>query len=379
MPKHPRNSQRGKGKPPRPGLRRVSKAERWLNLLAFLLDHRYPVTRKEILSQVEDYKRDWATGDQVRQESTRRKFERDKSELRQLGITIEPERQKVSAAHSDQEIEAYRLKPADLYLPYLELSGKAPGKPRPYALPAISLKPDEFLTLRRAAERVLALGESSLGASASSALRKLSFDLPDVDSGAADLALKAPVDDAFEAVFGILRAGVESRRPVSCRYYSIGRDVETKRIIEPYGLMLSWGTWYCIARARDREAIRVFRVSRMRDAELLEQEPQFTVPKGFSVRSYLDRAPWELSEAEPVSTRVRIAFPHSRWVLAEGLGEVIEATDADGGALLEFEVRAAEPFVRWLLPFGSQAEVVEPSEIRDRLAAERHRLRALYR
>jgi predicted DNA-binding transcriptional regulator YafY len=193
------------------------------------------------------------------------------------------------------------------------------------------------------------------------------------------LALKGPVGDAFEAVFGILRAGVESRRPVSCRYYSIGRDVETKRIIEPYGLMLSWGTWYCIARARDREAIRVFRVSRMRDAELLEQEPQFTVPKGFSVRSYLDRAPWELSEAPPVSTRVRIAFPHSRWVLAEGLGEVIEATDADGGALLEFEVRAAEPFVRWLLPFGSQAEVVEPSEIRDRLAAERDRLRALYR
>jgi predicted DNA-binding transcriptional regulator YafY len=66
-------------------------------------------------------------------------------------------------------------------------------------------------------------------------------------------------------------------------------------------------------------------------------------------------------------------------VLAEGLGEVLEATDEQGGALLAFDVRAVEPFVRWLLPFGSQVDVLDPASIRDRLAAERERLRALYR
>jgi predicted DNA-binding transcriptional regulator YafY len=364
--------------PPRP--RRVTKAERWLNLLAFLVDHRSPVAREEIFTEVEDYKRDWVRGNETKRESVRRKFERDKSELRGLGIVIEPGPEKIYSPHADQDVEGYRLKPADLYLPYLEVSAKAPRGGRPYAfLPTLSLKPEEFLTLRRAAERVQALGDTALGASAASAVRKLSFDIPEIEPGDGEVALASTVDETFHNVFRVLRAGVEQRRPVSCAYYSIGRDAESRRVIEPYGLMLSWGIWYCVARAREKEAMRVFRVSRMRDAELLEAEPKFTVPEGFSVRSYLDRAPWELSDEPAVRARVRIAFPHSRWVLAEGLGEVLEATDEAGGALLAFDVRAVDPFVRWLLPFGSQVDVLDPPAIRDRLAAERDRLRALYR
>lgn len=363
-----------------PAPRRVTKAERWLNLLAFLVDHRSPVAREEIFTAVDDYREDWKAGDETRRESVRRKFERDKKELRTLGIVIEPGPQKITTSHSEQEVDGYQLKASALYLPYLELSGGKPKSGRPYAsLPSVSLKPEEFLVLRRAAERVQALGDSALGASAASAVRKLSFDLPDLPTGVAEVAFAAPVDDGFHAVFQTLRTAVEERRPVSCTYYSIGRDAETRRTIEPYGLLLSWGIWYCIARARERESLRVFRVSRMREAELLSSEPPFTIPADFSVRHYLDRAPWELSEEAPVRATVRIAFPHSRWVLAEGLGEIVEATDADGGALLAFEVRAVDPFVRWLLPFGAQVEVVDPPAIREKLTAERDRLRALYR
>ena len=379
MPKRPAASKRPRAASTKPAIRRVTKAERWLNLLAFLVDHRAPVAREEIFTKVEDYKRDWTTGDETARESVRRKFERDKSELQKLGISIKAG-PKISASHTEQEVDGYRLKPADLYLPYLELSGSRPQSGRPYAsLPSLSIKPEEFLILRRAAERVQALGDTALGASATSAFRKLSFDLPGLRPAVGELAFSAPVDATFHDVFGVLRAGVEQQRPVACHYYSIGRDVQSRRVIEPYGLLLSWGIWYCVARAREKEALRVFRVSRMRDAQLLEREPRFTVPEDFSVRHYLDRAPWELSEDPPVRVRVRIAFPHSRWVLAEGLGEILELTDKDGGALLAFEVRAVDPFVRWLLPFGAQVEVLDPADIRDKLAAERDRLRALYR
>lgn len=379
MPKPPARPRRSRAASTTPAIRRVTKAERWLNLLAFLVDHRSPVAREEIFTEVEDYKRDWITGDETIRKSVRRKFERDKSGLRELGIIIEAG-PRISSPHSEQDVDGYRLKPADLYLPYLELSGSRPSGGRPYAaLPSLSIKPEEFLILRRAAGRVQALGDTALGASATSAIRKLSFDLPDLQPAVGELALSAAVDDTFHEVFRILRAGVEERRPVGCTYYSIGRDLQSSRVIEPYGLLLSWGIWYCVARAREKEALRVFRVSRMREARLLEQEPQFTVPEQFSVRHYLDRAPWELSEDPPVRVRVRIAFPHSRWVIAEGLGEILEATDEEGGALLGFEVRAADPFVRWLLPFGAQVEVLDPADIRDKLATERERLRALYR
>src|SRR5256885_15318031 len=94
----------------------MTKTERWLNLLAFLLDRRYAVPREEILSQVDDYKADWLAGDDKIRESVRRKFERDKKELKALGVVIEPLQNKVAAGHTGQEGEAYLLKPRDFYL-----------------------------------------------------------------------------------------------------------------------------------------------------------------------------------------------------------------------------------------------------------------------
>ena len=95
----PRRSPRA-SRPRAPAPRRVGKTERWLNLLAFLLDRRYPVSREQILSEVEDYRGDWLKGGDTARESVRRKFERDKRELRELGIVIQPERQKVTADHT---------------------------------------------------------------------------------------------------------------------------------------------------------------------------------------------------------------------------------------------------------------------------------------
>src|SRR3989442_2181851 len=137
----------------------MTKTERWLNLLAFLLDHHYPVTREEILSQVEDYKSAWVGGDEKTRESVRRKFERDKRELKALGVVIEPLKDRVMADHAGQEVEAYLLKPRDFYLPYLEVrtSKRARVPPHPYFLNAVTLDSGDLPILRRAAERVAAL------------------------------------------------------------------------------------------------------------------------------------------------------------------------------------------------------------------------------
>ncbi|HWA16511.1 MAG TPA: WYL domain-containing protein [Gemmatimonadales bacterium] len=360
--------------------RKVGKTERWLNLLAFLCDRRYPVTREQIFTEVEDYRTGWLKGDATSQESVRRKFERDKRELRDLGVVLKPEPRKIDAEHVTGDVEGYRLRPRDLYLPYLDLTSGPLTRTPAYHLPSVALKPDEFSVLRRAAEQVLALGDGPLGISAASALRKLSFDLPGTAPGDGEMVLTAPVGPAFDRIFGVLRQGVEERQAVRCVYYAIGRDQEDERVIEPYGLMLTWGTWYCIARSRERDAIRVFRLDRMRSAELITGEAgAFKLPAGFSVQQYLDRAPWELSDNDPVPVRVRIGFPHSRWVIAEGLGTVVEPVDAAGGAVLEFAVRTPDPFIRWLLPFGNQADILAPDELAAQLRDQRARIQALYR
>ncbi len=360
----------------------MTKTERWLNLLAFLLDHRSPVTREEILSQVDDYKSDWLKGDDKTRESVRRKFERDKKELKALGVVIEPLKDRVMADHAGQEVEAYLLKPRDFYLPYLEVRSLKGARvpPRPYFLNTVTLDAGDLPILRRAAERVAALRDTPFGAAASSALRKLSFDLPELGVGDEERAFPQPTRPEVDEHFALLRRAVEERRAVRCGYYAIGRDAEEERVIEPYGLMLSWGHWYCVGRSRERNAMRVFRLDRMRRVALVEGgKAEFRVPGDFRIGAYLDRAPWELSDEKPVTARVRIAFPQSRWVIGERLGKVVKAVTDDAGTEFEFQVRSADAFVRWLLPLGRQVEVLSPPAIKHQLDEARARLRALYR
>jgi predicted DNA-binding transcriptional regulator YafY len=356
----------------------VTKAERWLNLIAFLLNRHTAVAREELLSQVADYNADWNSRNATRRASVRRKFERDKSELRELGVILET--RKVAADHTDQEVEGYLLKPKDFYLPYLELRTLSAPRSDPYFLPSIRVEPDELQVLRRAAERVSRLEGTPLGMAAQSVVRKLAFDLPNLETMVAEPTLLEPVSPTFEKQFAVLKEGLEQQRAVRCRYYAIGRDKEEERHIEPYGLMLIWGSWYCVARSRERKALRVFRIDRMKDARL-DTGPgaEFHVPRSFTIASYMNRAPWELSEDKPFTARVRIGFPQSRWVLAEGLGHVTKAVTADGSVELEFAVRTADPFVRWLLPFGPQAEVLGPAKLKQMLAAARAALRRVYR
>lgn len=354
----------------------MQKTERWLNLIAFLLDHHYPVAREDLLSQVDDYRSDWNSGNARRRESARRKFERDKSELKDLGVVLEKEL--VGVEHADQPVEGYLLRPRNFYLPYLEVSAGKP-KAKPYGLPAVTLEPGEVPILRRAAERVAQLHGTTLAASAKSALRKLSFDLPDLDERDRERAIALPPAEPAERAFAALLDAVRRTRAVRCRYYAIGKDQEEPREIEPYGLMLSWGHWYCVAYARERRALRVFRVDRMRDVRPVPGKAgDFAVPRDFKIDAYLNRAPWELSPNPPTTVRVRIAFPQSRWVVGEGIGKVVRAVLDDGGVELEFAVRNADPFLRWLLTFGTQVEVVSPPEIAQALDDLRRRIRAHY-
>jgi len=376
---------------------RPSKTERWLNLLAFLLDRHYPASREEILSQVSDYKEDWVDGDSKARETVRRKFERDKAELKELGVTLEPLKDKILANHSDQAVEAYQLKPRDFYLPYLvsPLRSRRGGQGvRPF-LNEVVLGSDDLPILRRAAERIAALTDTPLGAAARSAIRKLAFDVPELNVGSEERAFSASGD--IESQFPTLRDAVEQRRAVRCRYYTIRRDDEAERVIEPYGLMLSWGHWYCVGAHREwisrppsperragqgerTNALRVFRLDRMKEVTIVEGEKgEFTVPRDFRIASYLNRAPWELSDEKPVTVRVRINFPQSRWVIGERLGKVVKAVTDDAGSEFEFEVRATDSFVRWLLPLGKQVEVLSPPSIKKQLDEARAQLRAVYR
>ena len=351
------------------------KAARWLDLIAYLLQHRFPVAREQIYEHVADYRASLEPGE-TPPESLRRMFERDKDELRALGIeieTVEP-----SPQAGEVPVTGYRLRERSFYLPYLELVDAVRSEERPYrGLARIAVSRRDLAILDPATRRLADRTDFPLSAAAASARRKLEFDLP-LSIKSVEAVLSRPLAGEGAKSLEVLQHAVAERIAVRCRYFAMGRDAEEARVIEPYGLFFNWNHWYTAARARDRNAMRVFRVDRMRDAELLSgRDASFAVPADFSIDRYVRRSPWELTEQPPTTVRVRFAFPESRWVMAQGVGKPVEQLLDDGGAILDFDVREPGPFLRWLLTFRDHVEVTSPTAIARELAALRRKVASL--
>lgn len=353
------------------------KLARWLDLIALLLSRGYPVTREEIFDKVAAYRATIKPGDQRSHNSTRRKFERDKDELRALGVTIRT--REISDAEWDEPRSGYSLSDRDFYLPYLELSPHSAVADRPYqGLAQIPVTGRDLDILDRATARVAQHTESGLGSAARSARRKLAFDLP-FESVEIERVLARDMSADDKSALATLQRAVADRVAVSFHYYSIARDDTAERHVEPWGLFFSWGHWYLVGRDRDRDAERVFRVDRMSGAEAGEGKAAgFQPPEDFDIRPYVGRAPWELSQTQPETVTVRFDFPESRSVLARRLGTPTTDVLDDGGAEVAFAVRDRGPFLRWLLTMSGSARVVDPQDVANDLEALRKRVLALY-
>ena len=187
-------------------------------------------------------------------------------------------------------------------------------------------------------------------------------------------------------------------KTVTFRYYSIGRDEELERTVDPYGLLLVGDEWYLIAFCHLRQAIRTFRLSRLRSRVVFATRAphDFAPPARFSIDDYLDRPPWQLGE--PVgSAAVRVTADMAWWVEAHfsRCGTITpapadEASD-DGIASDRTPRRVAadaadicirrpttrpQQLVAWVLSMGEAAELLEPRELRAELRAQLLRLAA---
>jgi proteasome accessory factor C len=174
-----------------------------------------------------------------------------------------------------------------------------------------------------------------------------------------------------EPVLQVIREGIGTGRCIDIDYYSYGRDVETSRVVEPHRCLYD-GFWYLMAHCRLAEAPRVFRLDRVRRAELTDEV--FQPPD--DVAEAMDGIPVDGSLPEVTL----LLDPGVRWVVDQYPHTGLDS-EPDGRLRVTLPVTADRWLERLLLRLGPAAEVVvaPPGLGTDLRAAAARRVLARYR
>ena len=296
------------------------KSERLVNLTIALLATRRYLTKSEIFRSIEGY--------EGNDESKERMFERDKDDLRSLGIEIE-----VGGFDPIFNDEAgYRIKPESYALDLGEISGA------------------DIALLSLAAN---AWNGQALNSIAHSALLKLKSIGIDSDIDAIPMLAPRMVSASSELVTVV--EAITTRSAISFTY--VGQDLENQmRTLNPYALASRDGFWYFAGMDLDKIAIRTFRLDRV-EGEIVagKKKASFEIPAGFDLFSHLDEG--ISAKLATIDIRKGKAF-----VLRKKAISVVEKGEWD-----QITIRYGDEstFVDSLLWHLDDVVVIEPSELRE--------------
>ena len=322
----------------------TEKLIRQLSLISFLMANRRPVSALEIKQEVEGYS-------SMNEDAFARRFYADRAELESLGIALKVDR----PSEGFLESELYALPPENYYLPAIEFTDGELAALRT----ALALLDGQFAyaePLRLALQQVswgrkspLSAGENApieMAMTASAGGRELSQRLAKIETA------------------------ISRRKTIQFSYYTMERDATADRKVDPYHLVFRSGQFYLIGHAHEREAVRVFRLSRIQGkvSYASKAEHDFNPPEGFDRHDYGSRADWQMGS---VSGTARI-FLRDRidWLVERDYGDygdIEPARNGDSkagkGSVFETEFASSRQLVAWLLGWRRHASVLDPPEL----------------
>jgi predicted DNA-binding transcriptional regulator YafY len=189
-------------------------------------------------------------------------------------------------------------------------------------------------------------------------------------------------EEATPHLATLSRAVWEERR-VEIRYEKREGD-ESKRVLDPLGLVLKAGVWYLVARSGRTRSLRTFRVSRVVGVKELDEDVER--PDDFDLATHWASASEAFLDTMPTfAVKVRIqrtALGYVRQVVGPNRAKVaLDAAgdaDADGWVTLDLLLEFLDQAVYELVRFGDSCEVLEPPELRERMATLARSMAAVY-
>ena len=201
----------------------TDKLIRQLSLVAFLMAERRAVTARDIKGQVEGYQ-------EMSDEAFARRFYSDRAELVALGVPLHSQRDEYTGE------ELYTMRSESYFLPPLELT-------------------DEELAALQTCLYLLE-GKFAYAEPLRLALQNLALGRPGFAEAPTDTAMRVEVLDPeysaeMQGRLGKLEAAISKQRTVKFPYWSISRDEERERTVNPFALFQDAGAWYVVGQDLD--------------------------------------------------------------------------------------------------------------------------------
>jgi proteasome accessory factor BC len=317
----------------------TEKLIRQLSLISYLMAERRPVTANEIRRDVEGYS-------VMNEDAFARRFYADRSELESLGIVLLVEK----PADGQVEQETYSLPPENFHLPPIEFTDQELAALHT----ALQLLDGEFAY---AEPLRLALQQISWG-------RPSPLTAPEQHTVALGITGSAGGHEVSLRLAKIETA-IFRRKTIVFDYYTMERDDEGTRRVDPYHLLYRGGQFYLVGRSHERNAIRVFRLSRIRGkvAYATKAEHDFQRPEEFDPRAYSNRIDWQFGD--PVGEAEVWISRRIGWQIERHFGRFgqMRREGEDGDLVFTTPYANARQLIAWVLGLGEHARVLVPAEL----------------
>ena len=321
----------------------TEKLIRQLSLISFLMANRRPVSALEIKREVEGYS-------SMNEDAFARRFYADRAELESLGISLQVEK----PAEGFFEAELYALPPENYYLRPIEFTD------------------GELAALRTALS--LLDGEFAYAEPLRLALQQVSWGRPSPLNEGEDVPIDVRLSTSgggkeLSQRLAKIETAISRRKRIEFSYYTMQRDEVSDRKVDPYHLVFRDSQFYLIGYSHERDAVRVFRLSRIKGkvSYASKAEHDFSPPEDFDRRDYASRAEWQMGEivgTAQVFVRERIA-----WLVERDFGKygsLRKVTKADGvkgrGMVYETEYASIRQLISWVLSWRENAQLIAPSD-----------------